>query len=69
MEIHLSQTYHEGLLKLQAKEYKKARKLLEAFLALKNLSIVGHLSRGFFAAPTIVSMNFDFFYFVVGELL
>ncbi|CAL0319261.1 unnamed protein product [Lupinus luteus] len=31
-EFHLSQTYHEGLLKLQAKEYDKARKLLESVL-------------------------------------
>ncbi|XP_031102480.1 calcineurin-binding protein 1 [Ipomoea triloba] len=31
-EFHLSQTYHEGLLKLQAKEYEKARELLEAVL-------------------------------------
>lgn len=29
-EFHLTQTYHDGLLKLQAKEYKKARELLEA---------------------------------------
>ncbi|OVA14456.1 Tetratricopeptide repeat-containing domain [Macleaya cordata] len=32
LEFHLSQTYHEGLLKLQAKEYAKARELLEAVL-------------------------------------
>ncbi|KAK2982932.1 hypothetical protein RJ640_006346, partial [Escallonia rubra] len=31
-EFHLSQTYHEGLRKLQAKEYEKARELLEAVL-------------------------------------
>ncbi|KAK9101167.1 hypothetical protein Scep_024597 [Stephania cephalantha] len=31
-EFHLSQTYHEGLLKLQAKEYAMARELLEAVL-------------------------------------
>ncbi|KAF7817092.1 calcineurin-binding protein 1 isoform X1 [Senna tora] len=31
-EFHLSQTYHEGLLKLQAKEYEKARDLLESVL-------------------------------------
>ncbi|KAG5065719.1 hypothetical protein JHK86_009450 [Glycine max] len=31
-EFHLSQTYHEGLLKLQAKEYEKARELLESVL-------------------------------------
>ncbi|KAJ1409794.1 Tetratricopeptide-like helical domain superfamily [Sesbania bispinosa] len=31
-EFHLSQTYHEGLLKLQAKEYDKARELLESAL-------------------------------------
>ncbi|KAL2940174.1 Calcineurin-binding protein 1 [Bienertia sinuspersici] len=29
-EFHLTQTYHDGLLKLQAKEYKEARVLLEA---------------------------------------
>ncbi|KAF9616019.1 hypothetical protein IFM89_027958 [Coptis chinensis] len=32
LEFHLSQTYHEGLLKLQAKEYANARDLLEAVL-------------------------------------
>ncbi|CAM8919693.1 unnamed protein product [Rhodiola kirilowii] len=31
-EFHLSQTYHDGLVKLQAKEYKKAQELLEAVL-------------------------------------
>ncbi|CAH9121246.1 unnamed protein product [Cuscuta epithymum] len=31
-EFHLSQTYHEGLIKLQAKEYEKARELLESVL-------------------------------------
>ncbi|KAK6927325.1 hypothetical protein RJ641_005916, partial [Dillenia turbinata] len=31
-EFHLSQTYHEGLTKLQAKEYEKARELLESVL-------------------------------------
>ncbi|KAM7276892.1 hypothetical protein ACFE04_018758 [Oxalis oulophora] len=31
-EFHLSQTYHEGLQKLQAKEYDKARQLLETVL-------------------------------------
>ncbi|XP_054788737.1 calcineurin-binding protein 1 isoform X2 [Prosopis cineraria] len=31
-EFHLSQTYHEGLLKLQSKEYEKARELLECVL-------------------------------------
>lgn len=31
-EFHLSQTYHEGLLKLEAKDYKKARELLEVVL-------------------------------------
>ncbi|MCD7464840.1 hypothetical protein HAX54_053492, partial [Datura stramonium] len=31
-EFHLSQTYHEGLLKLEAKDYIKARDLLEAVL-------------------------------------
>uniref|UniRef100_A0A803LBH5 Calcineurin-binding protein 1 n=1 Tax=Chenopodium quinoa TaxID=63459 RepID=A0A803LBH5_CHEQI len=29
-EFHLTQTYHDGLLKLQAKDYKKAREYLEA---------------------------------------
>ncbi|KAJ4839309.1 hypothetical protein Tsubulata_018120 [Turnera subulata] len=32
MEFHLTQTYHEGLLKLQAKDYVKARELLESVL-------------------------------------
>ena len=31
-EFHLTQTYHEGLLKLQAKEFEKARELLECVL-------------------------------------
>ncbi|KAL2548434.1 Tetratricopeptide repeat (TPR)-like superfamily protein [Forsythia ovata] len=31
-EFHLSQMYHDGLLKLQAKDYEKARELLEAVL-------------------------------------
>ncbi|XP_008796639.2 calcineurin-binding protein 1 [Phoenix dactylifera] len=31
-EFHVSQTYHEGLLKLQAKDYAKARELLETVL-------------------------------------
>ncbi|XP_068647535.1 calcineurin-binding protein 1 [Aristolochia californica] len=31
-EFHLSQTYHEGLLQLQAKNYDKARELLESAL-------------------------------------
>ncbi|OWM67747.1 hypothetical protein CDL15_Pgr017443 [Punica granatum] len=31
-EFHLSQTYHEGLVKLHAKEYEKARELLESVL-------------------------------------
>lgn len=31
-EFHLSQTYNEGLLKLQSKEYDKARELLESVL-------------------------------------
>ncbi|CAF2147337.1 unnamed protein product [Brassica napus] len=31
-EFHLSQRYHEGLLKLQAKDYEKARELLESIL-------------------------------------
>ncbi|KAL0394134.1 UNVERIFIED_CONTAM: Calcineurin-binding protein 1 [Sesamum latifolium] len=32
MEFHLSQLYHDGLLKLQAKDYEKARELLESVL-------------------------------------
>lgn len=31
-EFHISQTYHEGLLKLHAKEYEKASELLETVL-------------------------------------
>ncbi|KAK4412567.1 Calcineurin-binding protein 1 [Sesamum alatum] len=31
-EFHLSQLYHDGLLKLQAKDYEKARELLESVL-------------------------------------
>ncbi|XP_052208755.1 calcineurin-binding protein 1 isoform X2 [Diospyros lotus] len=31
-EFHLSQIYHEGLLKLESKEYEKARELLESVL-------------------------------------
>ncbi|KAJ8774813.1 hypothetical protein K2173_017259 [Erythroxylum novogranatense] len=31
-EFHLTQTYHDGLLKLQSKEYHKARQLLESVL-------------------------------------
>ncbi|KAG6608101.1 Calcineurin-binding protein 1, partial [Cucurbita argyrosperma subsp. sororia] len=31
-EFHLTQTYHDGLLKLEAKEYEKARELLESVL-------------------------------------
>lgn len=31
-EFHLSQTYHEGLHKLQSKEYDKAQELLESVL-------------------------------------
>lgn len=31
-EFHLSQTYHEGLHKLQTKEYKRATELLESVL-------------------------------------
>lgn len=31
-ESHLTQTYHEGLLKLQSKEYDKAQELLESVL-------------------------------------
>lgn len=31
-EFHLSKTYHEGLHKLHAKEYEKARELLESVL-------------------------------------
>ncbi|MED6192117.1 hypothetical protein PIB30_007294 [Stylosanthes scabra] len=32
MEFHLTQTYHDGLLKLQSKDYEKARELLESVL-------------------------------------
>ncbi|KAL0304880.1 UNVERIFIED_CONTAM: Calcineurin-binding protein 1 [Sesamum calycinum] len=32
LEFHLSQLYHDGLLKLQAKDYEKARELLESVL-------------------------------------
>ncbi|XP_015934967.1 calcineurin-binding protein 1 isoform X2 [Arachis duranensis] len=31
-EFHLTQTYHDGLLKLQSKDYQKARELLESVL-------------------------------------
>lgn len=31
-EFHISQIYHEGLAKLQAKDYEKARDLLESIL-------------------------------------
>lgn len=31
-EFHLTQTYHDGLLKLESKEYEKARELLESVL-------------------------------------
>lgn len=31
-EFHLTQAYHDGLLKLQAKDYEKARELLESVL-------------------------------------
>lgn len=31
-EFHLTQTYHEGLLKLQSKDYGKAQELLESVL-------------------------------------
>lgn len=39
-EFHLSQTYHEGLRKLQSKEYEKARELLEEVLKDPILSSV-----------------------------
>ncbi|KAB2019838.1 hypothetical protein ES319_D07G023800v1 [Gossypium barbadense] len=32
LEFHLTQAYHDGLLKLQAKDYEKARELLESVL-------------------------------------
>lgn len=48
-EFHLSQTYHEGLLKLQAKEYEKAQKLLESVLKdplISNAQVDGNASDG-----------------------
>ncbi|TKY74519.1 Calcineurin-binding protein cabin-1 [Spatholobus suberectus] len=48
-EFHLSQTYHEGLLKLQAKEYEKARELLESVLKdplIANAQVDGSASDG-----------------------
>nr|XP_016504943.1 PREDICTED: uncharacterized protein LOC107822878 [Nicotiana tabacum] len=48
-EFHLSQTYHEGLLKLEAKDYKKARELLEAVLKdplVANSQVVSNSSDG-----------------------
>ncbi|KAJ0982851.1 hypothetical protein J5N97_011106 [Dioscorea zingiberensis] len=39
-EFHLTQTYHEGLLKLQAKDYAKARELLETVLKDPQISSV-----------------------------
>uniref|UniRef100_A0A803QRQ8 Uncharacterized protein n=1 Tax=Cannabis sativa TaxID=3483 RepID=A0A803QRQ8_CANSA len=49
MEFHLSQTYQEGLLKLQAKEYEKARQLLESVLKdplIANAQVDGSASDG-----------------------
>lgn len=46
-EFHLSQTYHEGLHKLQAKEYKKATELLESVLQdplIANAQVDGNVS-------------------------
>uniref|UniRef100_A0A803PHX4 Uncharacterized protein n=1 Tax=Cannabis sativa TaxID=3483 RepID=A0A803PHX4_CANSA len=48
-EFHLSQTYQEGLLKLQAKEYEKARQLLESVLKdplIANAQVDGSASDG-----------------------
>ncbi|KAL5558617.1 hypothetical protein UlMin_034828 [Ulmus minor] len=48
-EFHLSQTYHEGLLKLEANEYEKARKLLESVLKdplIANAQVDGSASDG-----------------------
>ncbi|KAK4742823.1 hypothetical protein SAY87_000824 [Trapa incisa] len=50
-EFHLSKTYHEGLLKLHAKEFEKARELLESVLRdplissaqVDNIASDGHL--------------------------
>ncbi|KAM1022369.1 hypothetical protein ACFX15_042521 [Malus domestica] len=46
-EFHLSQTYHEGLHKLQVKEYKKAAELLESVLKdplIENAQVDGSVS-------------------------
>ncbi|XP_062097200.1 calcineurin-binding protein 1 isoform X2 [Humulus lupulus] len=48
-EFHLSQTYQEGLLKLQAKKYEKARQLLESVLKdplIANAQVDGSASDG-----------------------
>ncbi|OAY54221.1 calcineurin-binding protein 1 isoform X4 [Manihot esculenta] len=48
-EFHLTQTYHDGLLKLQAKEYDKARQLLESVLKdplLSNVQVDSNASDG-----------------------
>ncbi|MQM21597.1 hypothetical protein Taro_054641 [Colocasia esculenta] len=48
-EFHLSQTYHDGLLKLQAKDYVKACELLEAVLKdplITDAQISGNASDG-----------------------
>ncbi|KAF6164263.1 hypothetical protein GIB67_010233, partial [Kingdonia uniflora] len=49
VESHLSQTYHEGLLKLQSKEYGKARELLESVLKdplISNAQVDGSATDG-----------------------
>ncbi|KAJ0030881.1 hypothetical protein Pint_12896 [Pistacia integerrima] len=49
VEFHLSQTYHEGLLKLQSKEFDKARELLESVLKnplISNAQVEGKASDG-----------------------
>ncbi|XP_004291149.1 PREDICTED: uncharacterized protein LOC101292862 [Fragaria vesca subsp. vesca] len=46
-EFHLSQTYHEGLHKLQTKEYKRATELLESVLKdplIENAQVDGNVS-------------------------
>ncbi|XP_062023853.1 calcineurin-binding protein 1 isoform X1 [Rosa rugosa] len=46
-EFHLSQTYHEGLHKLQTKEYKRASELLESVLIdplIENARVDGNVS-------------------------
>lgn len=48
-EFHLTQTYHEGLLKLQGKDYVKARELLESVLRdpiLANAQVESNASDG-----------------------